>query len=179
MNKLSVLGLRLVGPKDFNKKSIEELGLIDFHLVVTRSTPADPLFFSTPRLRESLMKHPHLEGKAIGYIEYYADSFTKSNPVLKVVNYPFTYLGKELIDFKGKGFALGVQRKANSAILQKAKNAIIQPFGSVSKERARQLASLKIKMDSNRMYSVSAKRMADKINAKLRANKKKFRVSRK
>ena len=55
MNKLSVLGLRLVGPKDFNKKSIEELGLIDFHLVVTRSTPADPLFFSTPRLRESLM----------------------------------------------------------------------------------------------------------------------------
>ena len=70
-----------------------------------------------------------------------------------------------------EGFCFGCSKESKFCNSSKAKNAIIQPFGSVSK-RARQLASLKIKMDSNRMYSVSAKRMADKINAKLRANKK-------
>jgi hypothetical protein len=174
MGKLSVLGLILVPPKDFSKKSAEEMGVIDFHLVVGKSTPANPLFFSSPRLRESLAKHPHLEGKAIGYMEYFADEYTKANPVLRVTNYPFTYLEKELSDFKGRGFVLDLQRKANSAIIQCFGNVIIKPFGSVSKDRERQLLSLKIKLNSARSYSVSAKTLSSRINQKLRVNRKKF-----
>lgn len=176
MAKMSVPGLILVLPKGFDKKSIEELEMIDFHIVVGKSTPANPLFFSNPRLREALLKHPHLEGKSIGYMEYSLDAFTKSAPVLKVTNYPFFYLGKELVDFKGKNFALELQQKANSAVMHRFGKVIIKPFSSVSKDREKQLASLKIKLDSARSYSIPVKSMVDKINEKLRLNRKRFRL---
>jgi len=176
MDKLSVLGLILVPPVGFNKKSIEELEMIDFHIVVGKSTPANPLFFSNPRLREAIAKHPHLKGKGIGRIEYSAESFTRSSPVLKVTNYPFIDLGKEVNDFKGKNFALQLQRKANSAIKKRFGNVILKPFASVSQDREKQLSALKIKLNSSRSYSVPIKSMLDKINERLRINRKRFRL---
>jgi len=178
MAKMSVLGLILVPPVGFDKKSIERLDVIDFHIVVGKSTPANPLFFSNPRLREAIAKHPHLEGKSIGYMEYSADaySFTKSLPVLNVTTYPFTYLGKEINDFKGKNFALQLQRKANSAIKKRFGNVILKPFASVSQDREKQLSALKIKLNSSRSYSISIKSMIDKINERLRINRKRFRL---
>ena len=173
---MSVLGLILVPPVGFDKKSIEELEMIDFHLVVGKSTLANPLFFSNPRLREAILKHPHLVGKGIGGIEYSAENFTKNFPVLKVTNYPFIDLGKEINDFKGKNFALELQRKANSAIKKRFGNVILSPFASVSKDREKQLSALKIKLNSSRSYALPIKSMLDKINERLRINRKRFRV---
>ncbi len=176
MNKLNVLGLKLVPPKGFESKGIGELGSIEFDVVATRGSPADPLFYSSHRLRLALEKHPHLIGKGIGIMEYQGCDFLKSSPVLRVLNYPFFNLDKELFDFKGKGFALELERKVISAIKQRFGNVIIKPFGSVSLERRKQLLSRGIKASSVSGYSQNAVGMISRINAKRRTDRKRFRL---
>lgn len=174
--KLLTLGLKLEPPVDFKSKSIEELGSMEFFVVAGYGSPADPLFYSSPRLRTALEKHPHLIGKGIGTMEYSGYAFSKKSPVLHVLNYPFFYLGKEIADFKGKGFALELERKVISAIKQRFGNVIIKPFASVSLERRKQLLSRGIKAGSVSGYFENASGMISRINAKRRVDRKRFRA---
>lgn len=176
MDKLSVIGLKLVPPKGFESKSIEALGSLEFDVVVSRGSPADLLFYSSPKLRTTLEKHPHLIGKGIGTMEYLGHAFSKESPILHVLNYPFFNLGKEISDFKGKGFALELERKVLSAIKQRFGNVIIKPFASVSFERKKQLLSRGVKVGPTNSYSKSATEMISGINAKRKIDRKRFRL---
>ena len=174
--KLSVLGLKLLPSPGFESKSVEALGSMEFFVKVERGSPADPLFYSSPRLRAAIEKHPHLIGKGIGTMEYSGYAYSKKSPVLHVSNYPFFFLGKELADFKGKGFALELERKLISAIKQRFGNVIIKPFASVSIERKKQLLSRGINASSVNGYSENASGMISRINAKRRTDRKRFRL---
>jgi hypothetical protein len=175
-SKVSFLGLKIVTPEGFKSKSVEELGSMEFVVKVDYGSFADPLFYSSPRLRAVIEKYPKLIGDKIGTMEYSGFSFSKKSPVLHVLNYPFLYLKKELLDFKGKGFALELERKVISAIKQRFGNVIIKPLALVSLERRKRLISRGIKAGAVSGYSQSATGMLSKINATRRANRKRFRL---
>jgi len=176
-NKVSFLGLRIVAPEGFESKSVEELGSMEFVVKVDYGSFADTLFYSSPRLRAVIEKYPKFIGKRIGTMEYSGYAYSKKSPVLHVLNYPFFCLrGKEITEFKHKGFALELERKVISAIKQRFGNVIIKPLALVTLERRKQLLSRGIKAGAVSGYSQSATGMLSKINATRKANRKRFRL---
>jgi|GEM_PF-1982087 len=135
--KMLLPGLIVVANKVNQKK---QCSTPFFEIRFAHDTPANPMFFTSPALREELNKSKYTERALIGQIHY-----AKYNNELFAFNYPFKYAPNEA-SFEKKGIARGLER----IVMRELGNTfgksmrIIPAFGA-SQKRARQMERLGVR----------------------------------
>jgi len=182
--KKLIPGIQIVEVPGANRRTTR------FEFKVTEGSFADPLFYSSPRLRELLKKFPPLKGRNIGYTSYFFFSRKSKKPKaaggrFSVRSYPFENLksysdrGKgsfiEVEEFRGKFIASELQKKTHREMIKRHGEIEVMPAYYVSQPGRRQMAARGIKL-INRRHHTTASNMISKINMVKRKERAKRRV---
>ncbi|MFA6268593.1 MAG: hypothetical protein WCW13_06720 [archaeon] len=176
MKKILVLGIKLT-PYPFENTSLSQG--VQFDLRVEKGSPANPLFYSSPKLRKILEKHPELVEYSIGHYSFDHAPHTKEGRAVFEENPdPFGYLeGRVAKEFKRKGIALEIERKVVTELRKRFGPIIIEPFlGISSRARNKQMFARRVNVSKEiPSYSLNADEVLARINAVRRKNRVKFR----
>ncbi len=172
VKKKLIPGLKIVEVPGANRRTTK------FEFKVTEGSFADPMFYSSPRLREQFKKFPYLKGRNIGYISYYFYSReSKMKGVVggrfSVKNYPFANLNsysnqsgggfKEVEEFMGKFIASDLEKKTLREMVKRHGEIEVMPAYHMAQPGRRQMAARGIEI-INRRHHTLAGDMISKIN---------------
>jgi hypothetical protein len=114
-----------------------------FHFFISQGNPNDPMFFTSPALREAIKQIPRTQLKKTRFGEInYHDYSTDTEPNTYEAYYQ--PLGNYQEYFKKKGISLALEKIALRELRKKVGNARITPFVAASEERANQLRKREI-----------------------------------
>jgi len=150
----------------------------DFQFKIGRGSFANPLFYSSPKLRELMAKHSMQEGRRVGYIEYHSDVVPedRGSHNIRGLAYPFYHLrGGVRHDFNRKGIATELERKALAYLRRQVGSKAVINSKCVSEGRARQLAARGITARKDETYQMTVGGMQAGINKLRRQKRKEFR----
>ena len=167
VKKKEIWGLKVVpNPKEPEKHQMFQ----NYDIEIAQGTWADPLFFTSPTLREIIGKNGELKkfGKT-GSIE-----FSLQGEKVIQHTYPFSKLGKKDKLFIGKGVGTGIEEKALAHLEKRFGNVTIEPsFGLAGEKRIGQLKRRNVKYsDSFEAYSIKIRKMRDAIKMAKRRGKR-------
>ena len=152
-----------------------ELGGPRFQFFICNGSPANPLFFTSPGLREILKKSKYPQGFELGYIRY-------SLRTDRVDEYIYPFRGTMEDIFEGKGIASGLERIITRELKKLTKkNITIYPGMLAEPVRARQQEKRGIKTENIGKgfcydYNVSLDDLRRRINEKRKKYRKTHRL---
>ncbi len=155
------------------KTFYKESGYILFNFEFAVSSPANPMFFTSPALRKAINANRFFPGKPVGYIDFH------KNPVVNPADphrftartYPFYNVGKAL--FEHRGISKGLERICNRELVKVfGRQIIIEPSIVAEAVRVGVLTRRGVR-NMHAHYSVPIGQMQEAINRSTR----KFRRS--
>ncbi|MFA6065297.1 MAG: hypothetical protein WCW44_06045 [archaeon] len=148
-----------------------KLESVHFDFKVGFGSFADPMFFSSPALREVLTAHPLKEGARAGFISY-----TSSGGHVEQAVYPFRYLDGTPLSGKlnRKGIASELEKRTLRVMIKKYGDLKLVPFMGLTRyEGAKMLLSRGILRELGPWVKpVKTKRMQEAISATKRRRKR-------
>lgn len=172
MPKISILGIK-IRPIELNVNE----PIMTFVFEIAEGSPADPLFYSSPRLRTALGKEPPV-GAAIGHLSYFFSSKDAKKPekVFEAV-YPFHFAKRIMGGLSKKGIASELERKCLIEMKKRFGNFQILPFlGIAEKPRRKQVSARGIRTTTKTVpeYRANSEQMLSGINAVRRRMHRRF-----
>jgi len=141
--KLLLPGILVKRPRAVGKDSSHPF----FDLVFAHNSSANPMFFTSPALREALAKSKYREGEQIGNFHYILTNFKLSRGRgLGAFTYPFDSARNKKVLLK-KGIARGLERIVLRELRNYAgENLPLTPALGAEPVRAKQLKKLGVKV---------------------------------
>jgi hypothetical protein len=170
MAKNKIWGIKIT--RNYDEPIKGSFLFVNYTFEFTHGSYADPMFFTSPALRNAIEKNPHWEkNKKIGSIEF----LPSGEGIMQQHTYPFVELKKEDRKLIGLGIGIGLERKVLSDFKKRFGNIILEPsFDLTGPNRARQLEFRGIKFNPEKIpsYHTKVSRMLDAINMIKRRRKR-------